>query len=621
MKKHPAHTFHIPVMGLAFTIDSPIKVAQYGISSVISIIEDTLMEKMRGFYYGQRNEVYKPIPKTEEDYRVKRITDYLNLVNKIVQEKFEKLKNSTFETGSDLVLYFEMLPNTSVLKQAYLKMLETRDGKTKESLQNFLRGEIMPGSIDVNIMTKVDKNNPDKDGNIPEDSSDAVTALRAFAKSDLEGASVVFSAGLNPRLYNYLEKLSAFTTFKKGDYEKKIIIKVSDYRSAIIQGKYLAKKGLWVSEFRIESGLNCGGHAFATEGYLLGPILEEFKNTRESMYKELFDMYKQALTTKGKELPTEAPEQRITVQGGIGTAAEDRLLMDYYGMDGTGWGSPFLLVPEATTVDEATLQRLCDAKSEDIVLSHSSPLGVRFNYLKGNSGEVERLARINSNKPGSPCTEKFLALNSKFDGKPLCAASVSFQHKQLAELKSQNLPNAEFEKQRDDLYAKECLCLGLSNAAILNYKLEPFIGNSLSVTVCPGPNLAYFNKKASLKEMIDHIYGRANLLTNEYRPHFFVKELSLYVDYLKEQFNESVDKLCDKSQKYYKNFCDNLLNGINYYNGLIDNKVLPSPTEKDTMKKELSDSEKEILTIKNHLELEVLGDKSESKSQKGASRF
>ena len=38
------HKFHIPVMGLAYTIDSPIKVARFGISSVISIVEDRLVE-------------------------------------------------------------------------------------------------------------------------------------------------------------------------------------------------------------------------------------------------------------------------------------------------------------------------------------------------------------------------------------------------------------------------------------------------------------------------------------------------------------------------------------------------------------------------------------------------
>ena len=39
------HTFHIPVMGLGFTVDTPVKVAKYGISSVVSVIEDQLLER------------------------------------------------------------------------------------------------------------------------------------------------------------------------------------------------------------------------------------------------------------------------------------------------------------------------------------------------------------------------------------------------------------------------------------------------------------------------------------------------------------------------------------------------------------------------------------------------
>ena len=45
MKK--GHTFHIPVMGIGFSIDTPVKVAQYGISSVISLVDDNLIEEMR----------------------------------------------------------------------------------------------------------------------------------------------------------------------------------------------------------------------------------------------------------------------------------------------------------------------------------------------------------------------------------------------------------------------------------------------------------------------------------------------------------------------------------------------------------------------------------------------
>ena len=94
-------------------------------------------------------------------------------------------------------------------------------------------------------------------------------------------SSVVLSAGMNTKLYSYFESFSDFFPDENGKLKKKIILKVSDFRSALIQGKFLAKKGLWVSEYRIESGLNCGGHAFATDGYLIGPILEEFKTSRK----------------------------------------------------------------------------------------------------------------------------------------------------------------------------------------------------------------------------------------------------------------------------------------------------------------------------------------------------
>jgi len=44
------HTFHIPVMGTAFTADTPLKVAQYGIDSVVSIVDDVLLERLRKVY-------------------------------------------------------------------------------------------------------------------------------------------------------------------------------------------------------------------------------------------------------------------------------------------------------------------------------------------------------------------------------------------------------------------------------------------------------------------------------------------------------------------------------------------------------------------------------------------
>ena len=594
------HTFHIPVMGLAFTIDSPVKVARFGLSSVISIIEDNLIEKMRSYYYNLINEEYKPITSKEEDYRAKRITDYLNLVNKIVKDQFEKLKSSTFDAGSDLVLYFEMLPNDSKLKQLYLSMLKTNDGKLKEKLQDVLKSEIRPGSIDVNIMTKIDNNTYNSDGTVIENNSDAIAAFRGFAKSNLTDSSIIFSAGINPRLFNYIERFNQFITpTKKGQFEKKIVIKVSDYRSAIIQGKYLAKKGIWVSEFRVESGLNCGGHAFVTEGYLLGPILEEFKNKREELISELFKIYSLNLKSKGKPVPSEAPEMRITVQGGIGTYEEDKLLREYYNVDGTGWGSPLLLVPEATTVDNETLELLRNSKEEDIILSNNSPLGVRFNYLKGTSSEREKKQRILCQNPGSPCTERFLKYNYEFGEKPICVASNNYQKQKLNQIKSENQVESDNIKNKEDFLDKECLCIGLSNSAVINYEMSPIHGNSKAVTICPGPNLAYFSKVVTLKEMVDHIYGRNNILEKEeMRPHFFIKELELYVNYLDEQLTGSISNLDNKIKKYYQGYCQNLLEGINYYQGLSDNAIKCSETKKQETKKELRQFEEKILKIK-----------------------
>ncbi|GIL22340.1 MAG: hypothetical protein BroJett042_08530 [Bacteroidota bacterium] len=587
------HSFHIPVMGLAYTIDTPIKVARFGINSVISIIQDTLIEKMRSYYYPQIGEPYLAISNKEDDYRAKRITDYLNLVNRIVNDQIEKLKDQDFEPDSDICKYFEMLPDGSDLKNIYYEMQSLANAEDKQQLQNWLRKQIRPGSIDVNIMTKLDKNNHDQQGQIIEDGSDAVAALRGYALSNLSNSSIVLSAGMNPRLFSYMEKRSEFDADSYGEFEKKIVIKVSDYRSALIQGKMLAKKGLWVSEFRIESGLNCGGHAFATDGFLIGPILEDFKTKREELTSTLFAAYNEALKAKGKT-PFEKPHTiKITVQGGIGTEAEDRLLREHYGVDGTGWGTPFLLVPEATTVDDHTLGLLSRAQENDVILSKKSPLGVRFHYLKGTTAETERLNRIEKGKPGSPCTEKFLVSNTEFGPEPICTASRTYQKKKIEQLKSLALPEDEYNRQLNDVLDKECLCVGLSNAAVKKYEVKPFKGLS-GINICPGPNIAYFSEVVSLQKMVDHIYGRVNILPGNNRPHMFIKELMIYVDYWKELVAEAKEAIDNKKKSYIENFHHNLLEGIAHYRTLTDKINSEVTTLKDTLHEGLITAETQL---------------------------
>ena len=279
MNYKPTHTFHIPVMGLAYTIDSPIRVGQYGISSVVSITDDELIEKMRAFYSEKFSIPYQEITQKFHDYRAERITNYLNLVDKIVKDKFENFKNELIESKSSLENYIAMLPNKTDLKNSLQHFID--EGYTlKDTIKNYLEEHLSLGEIDVNIMTKVDKDNFDRNEQLAVEFNDAHAALRGFANSNLS-SSVVLSAGMNPRLYSYFENFKDFFPNSETIIKKKIILKVSDFRSALIQGSFLAKKGLWVSEYRIESGLNCGGHAFATDGYLLGPILQEFKEKKE----------------------------------------------------------------------------------------------------------------------------------------------------------------------------------------------------------------------------------------------------------------------------------------------------------------------------------------------------
>ena len=153
------HKFHIPVLGTGFSLDAPLKVSRYGISSVVSLADDTLMEKLRFYYSKKYGLQYSNIGNQELDSRAKRITAYLNMMNNLVKEQFQKLKHSAFESGSEISKYFEMLPDLSELKIKYKEMLGTKDHNMMTKLQNWLRENINSGSIDVNIMTKLDKSN------------------------------------------------------------------------------------------------------------------------------------------------------------------------------------------------------------------------------------------------------------------------------------------------------------------------------------------------------------------------------------------------------------------------------------------------------------------------------
>ncbi len=98
------HTFHIPVMGVAYTIDTPLKVSHFGIDSVISLVDNVLLEKLRKVYSEKFNLPYTEITEKAEDYMAKRITSYLNMINKLSSEKFEELKNNIEDKKRKLLI-------------------------------------------------------------------------------------------------------------------------------------------------------------------------------------------------------------------------------------------------------------------------------------------------------------------------------------------------------------------------------------------------------------------------------------------------------------------------------------------------------------------------------------
>ena len=585
------HSFHIPVMGIGFSIDTPLKVSHYGIDSVISLVDDILLEKLRKMYCGKFEIPYDEITEKIVDFRAKRITSYLNLINSLAEKKFEEFKNAVSEKSNEIRKYFNMLPDSSKIKQEFNGFTEKY--LNLNEISSWLKANLSMGSIDVNIMTKADKENYLNDEKLPVEFNDAHAALRGFANSNLN-SSIVFSAGMSPRLYSYIENFEDFYPDINGELKKKIVLKVSDYRSALIQGKFLAKKGLWVSEYRVESGLNCGGHAFATDGYLLGPILAEFRDKRIELIKLLHGIFVQALAVKNRPVPKSELPLKISAQGGVGTSEEHQFLIDHYQVDSVGWGTPFLLVPEVTNVDQATINKLIEAREDDLYLSNTSPLGVPFNSLRTNSKDVERDALIVKGRPGSACPKKYVELyNKEFTERSICTASRQYQYLKIKELDKEDLTAEEYKIKYDKIVEKSCICVGLGTSALLVNDLDTKV-EGVGVSICPGPNMAYFSKVLSLKEMTDHIYGRTNVIERTDRPHMFIKELNIYINFLKTKIDDARDSMQNKQEKQLLSFVKNLKDGISYYNNLFNNLKDKFEDTKSGILNELEESKKAL---------------------------
>jgi len=171
------------------------------------------------------------------------------------------------------------------------------------------------------------------------------------------------------------------------------------------------------------------------------------------------------------------------------------------------------------------------------------------------------------------------------------------QKLKIRELGKKNLSNVGYQKEFEKIIDKSCLCVGLTESALLKNNLETN-PNEKGVLVCPGPNLAYFSEIVSLRKMVDHIYGRINIMKWENRPHMFIKELHLYINHLKDRIKDISDDMPQKKLDNIIAFRENLREGITYYRELFDNLKGQFEKKRNEILDELARLEKELSQIK-----------------------
>ena len=581
------HKIHIPVMGICYTADTPVRVAHFGITSVISLVDDGLLEEYR-MAYAERLGLDLGSPQTT---RIGRIRSYLDFVADEVERKFERLCAERFDGGSDKDRYFLMLPLDSRLRVEYDGIF-AKTGLARIAAEAALTEKMEPGEIQANIMVGLNHEEA------------AFDAVRGFAASKVKG-SLVLSAGVNLAVFEEIAKCKDFYRTRDKAPSKKIILKVSDYRSALIQGRYLAKKGLEVYEYRIESGVNCGGHAFFESKKLLLDVVREFVAKKNELFETTRGMIAKFAAANASSnaanacvheiVPPKAPA-RITAQGGLCSPEDIEKIMSL-GIDGVGVGTPFLLVPQATSVDKETRHLLVAAKPEDVYISYASPLGIPFVNLRTSSAAKLCQEKIREYfkpqceksdnpelKPGFPCRQHYLCRQIPGFDHPVCMASREYVMHRLAEIdklerdeiavashsgkvadldrirdknatichsggsvatdKIQEAVTAIREKYnalRRETLSRECICRFLGNAGreeireknpSLHYQPECVAvarGSQPTrirepVTICPNPDIGYFDREYTLFEMMRHLYGTGPRLTPEDKPSAFEVE-------------------------------------------------------------------------------------------------
>ena len=97
--------------------------------------------------------------------------------------------------------------------------------------------------------------------------------------------------------------------------------------------------------------------------------------------------------------------------------------------------------------------------------------------------------------------------------------------------------------------------------------------------------------------MVDHIYGKINLITDSARPNMFIKELILYIEYLIDKIEEGIQPFTTQTEEYFNTFHKNLMDGINYYKNLIPDFIEETEKVKKKISEDLEALETKLLSF------------------------
>jgi hypothetical protein len=98
-----------------------------------------------------------------------------------------------------------------------------------------------------------------------------------------------------------------------------------------------------------------------------------------------------------------------------------------------------------------------------------------------------------------------------------------------------------FENAKTKITEKSCLCVGLANASYLENDMK-IKGQAQGVVICPDPIWLILIKKYRFLKWCS-IFTESSVLNVTNRPNMFVKELTMYIDYLKMKLKEFLKRL------------------------------------------------------------------------------